>query len=777
MKRYVVLLLAFVLAACGHSTPPPKPADNLVVGKGQDAPLAAAQPAQSDELDLTIPIAESDPVKGSRNAYVTIVLFSDFQCPFCSRLVPTLDRVLETQGQENVRLVFKHNPLPFHDKARPAAEIAAGVMALGGTDAFWRFHDLVFKNQRDMDLPALIRYAGEAGVDSGAIQDGYDRKTWAAKVDADMELAKRLGAYGTPCSFINGKELSGAQPFERFQEIVVEEKEAAKSLVERGVSRDKVYARLLAANYKEKAKRKDPDDDDDDKDREDTKTVWKVPVGSSPVRGNAQALVTIVEFGDFQCPYCKRVQPTLDEVKRAYGDKVRFVWKDEALPFHPRAEPAAHLARFARQQKGDTGFWAAHDALWASQPSLEDSDLEAVAKKLGLDTQKAMAAVKAKTFKKQIDDDASLVDDVQASGTPHFFINGRRLVGAQPVEKFKTIIDEEIKKAEALVKSGTAKTALYDALIKDGKGATEPEKKSFGPPAANAPFRGAAGAKVVIQMASDFQCPFCSRVEGTIAEILKAYPTQVKVVWRDKPLAFHQDAPLAAEAAREAYAQKGNAGWIKMHDLLMANQQQLKRSDLDGYATQAGLDAAKFGKALDARTHKATVDADEKTLADAGVNGTPSFTVGPYYLVGAQPFAKFKKLIDRVIAEPAQPIAPVTKPSAAAAAGAAGLVIKDIVVGKGREVKAGDKIDVHYVGTFTDGKEFDSSRKRSTPFTFTIGNGQVIKGWEQGLLGMKVGGKRKLTIPPDLAYGDKGAGTTIPPKSTLLFEVELIAIQ
>ncbi len=102
--------------------------------------------------------------------------------------------------------------------------------------------------------------------------------------------------------------------------------------------------------------------------------------------------------------------------------------------------------------------------------------------------------------------------------------------------------------------------------------------------------------------------------------------------------------------------------------------------------------------------------------------------------------------------------------------------IQDVVVGKGQEAKAGDVVSVHYVGTLTDGKEFDQSRKRGQPFNFPLGQGRVIKGWDQGVAGMKVGGKRKLTIPPSLGYGDRGAGS-IPPNSTLLFEVELLEIK
>jgi FKBP-type peptidyl-prolyl cis-trans isomerase len=106
-----------------------------------------------------------------------------------------------------------------------------------------------------------------------------------------------------------------------------------------------------------------------------------------------------------------------------------------------------------------------------------------------------------------------------------------------------------------------------------------------------------------------------------------------------------------------------------------------------------------------------------------------------------------------------------------------GLIIEDIVVGTGRQVYANDTVKINYRGTFTDGKEFDSSYKRNEPFVTPIGVGQVIKGWDEGVVGMKVGGKRKLTIPPALAYGSQGIGSVIPPNATLIFEVELLGIQ
>jgi FKBP-type peptidyl-prolyl cis-trans isomerase len=103
--------------------------------------------------------------------------------------------------------------------------------------------------------------------------------------------------------------------------------------------------------------------------------------------------------------------------------------------------------------------------------------------------------------------------------------------------------------------------------------------------------------------------------------------------------------------------------------------------------------------------------------------------------------------------------------------------IEDQKVGTGKEAKTGDTVSVHYRGTLTDGTEFDSSYKTNQPYSFTIGAGRVIKGWDQGIPGMKVGGKRTLTIPADLAYGEAGSPPTIPPNATLIFEVELVSIK
>ncbi len=348
---------------------------------------------------------------------------------------------------------------------------------------------------------------------------------------------------------------------------------------------------------------------------------------------------------------------------------MRIVWKHEPLVFHPHAEPAAELAMEARAEKGDAGFWAAHDALFASQPKLEEADLESIARDLKLDVAKVKDAIAKHKYEKAIDEDSLLGDGFGANGTPHFFIDGRRLVGAQPLEAFTAIVDGELATTKTLAAKGVARSAMYEALTKDGVGPVEPEKHDVPPAAADAPMRGGASAKVVVQEFADFQCPFCQRAEAAIDRVVKTYGSRVKVVWRNMPLlpSMHPDAELAAEAALEAQAQKGQAAFWKMHDLLFANQGvdgALQRAALDGYAKEMGLDMTKWAAALDGHTHQAAIEADQKAAEAGDIGGTPSFVINGYSLSGAQPYAKFRQLVERALGDLAKPRRVAAKPVA-----------------------------------------------------------------------------------------------------------------
>ncbi len=607
-----------------------------------------------DHSASPIPITKDDPSWGNPEAPVTVVEISDFECPFCSRVNPTMKQIKDTYGADKVRIVWKHQPLPFHQKARPAHEAAAAVHGVCGSDAFWKFHDTAFANSKNLDPANFEKWAADAGCEASKFKPAFESKKYAAKVDADVALANKIGASGTPAFRINGKTLSGAQPFEQFKTIIDAELAEAKKLRDSGTPAAAVYVERTKANFAAPAEQPKPQDQP--KPQEEDKSAWKVDVfPDDPVKGAKDALVTIIEWSDYQCPFCKRVEPTMKQIMDTYGNDVRVVWKDNALPFHPRAKPAATLGHVAYKKGGDKKYWEAHAALFESHPKLEDADLEAVSKTLGLDWAAVKKAIDEDHFKDKIARSMDQAGDVNARGTPHFFVNGRRVSGAQPFEKFKEVIDEELAKAKALVAKGTPRAKIYDEIMKTAKGPPPPERKEGVPaPGKDSPFKGAANAKVVIQEFSDFQCPFCSRVEPTMDEVMKEYGSRVKVVWRDLPLAFHQDAPLASEAAHEAFIQKGNNGFWDYHKKLFANQQTpdgLKRPALEKYAEELGLDMGKFKAALDARTHKPKVDRDLEVSKNAGITGTPGFVINGYWVSGAQPFSAFKRIIELALKE------------------------------------------------------------------------------------------------------------------------------
>jgi protein-disulfide isomerase len=611
----------------------------------------SAGSAGGDASDSPVPVTKKDPTWGKATAPVTVVTISDFQCPFCSRVEPTLKQIRDTYGPDKVRMVWKNEPLPFHNRARPAADAAMTVFGLGGDEAFWKFHDTAFQNQQNLTDENFEKWAQEAGVDVAKYKAALASKKYTAKIDEDMALAQKIGANGTPAFRINGVTVSGAQPFDNFKKVIDQQLEEGQKALKTGTKPADLYTTLSKKFYA--APEKAPDQAaKKDAPEEDDKTIWKAPVDAKdPIEGPADALVTIIEYSDFQCPFCKRVEATMKQVHDAYKTDVRVVWKDNPLPFHNRAKPAATLARTAYDMKGDKGFWAAHDALFDGQSDLEDTGLEKVSNAIGIPWATVKANIASDKYKDQLASTTDQAAELNARGTPHFFINGRRLSGAQPFDNFKKIIDEEVVKAKGLVSKGVARGKVYDEIMKDAKGAPPPEKKDVPAPTKDNPVKGAASAKVVIQEFSDFQCPFCKRVEPTVDQIMQEYGGKVKVVWRNLPLDFHQDAPLAAEAAYEAFVQKGSEGFWKFHDKLFEKQPEIKQPQLEAIAQEIGLDMTKFKASLANHTNKAAVDKDKAVGTQAGVSGTPGFTINGYFVSGAQPFSAFDKLIKLALKE------------------------------------------------------------------------------------------------------------------------------
>jgi protein-disulfide isomerase len=167
----------------------------------------------------------------------------------------------------------------------------------------------------------------------------------------------------------------------------------------------------------------------------------EVADGGRPARGSASAPIEIIEFSDFQCPFCQRANPTVEQVLKTYGDKIKFVYRHYPLPNHPNARPSAEAAACAQVQGK---FWEYHDRLFADPSKLADADLKAHAAAIGLDTATFNTCVDNRQQKAGVDKDVADGEAVGVTGTPAFFINGRALEGAQPFESFKRVIDEEL---------------------------------------------------------------------------------------------------------------------------------------------------------------------------------------------------------------------------------------------------------------------------------------------------------------------------------------------
>jgi len=175
----------------------------------------------------------------------------------------------------------------------------------------------------------------------------------------------------------------------------------------------------------------------------DPGTRYAVKTDGAPVRGPADAKITVVEFLDFQCPFCSRVQPTLAQIQKTYGDKVRIVFKHLPLRIHAQAPGAAAAAEAAHTQDK---FWEMHDLMFANQRELSDAKYQEWAGQIGLDMARFQKDLKSPAVSQRIEADSQEAAKLGVSGTPAFFINGRYVSGAQPFEAFKKVIDEELAK-------------------------------------------------------------------------------------------------------------------------------------------------------------------------------------------------------------------------------------------------------------------------------------------------------------------------------------------
>lgn len=386
-----------------------------------------------------------------------------------------------------------------------------------------------------------------------------------------------------------------------------------------------------------------------------------VPVGDSPILGNPDAPITIVDFSSLQCPFCARGNETLQLILEQYPDAVRIVSKSFPLEFQPQSRAAARAALAAGEQGK---YWEMRALLFENMQLFSTIDMTQLvvdlATQLGLDVERFRADLQKPELDASITQDLALGNALGVRGTPHYFINGVRISGAQPLPMFDAVIQHLLAQAEELTGAGMEPEAVYREMVamyyqepqeaaQPARGAEPQELEPGALEIGDSYVRGAEDAPITIYEFSSFQCPFCKRGAETVRQVMSAYPGQVRLVYKSYPLPMH----AYAEAANRAALAAGRQGkFWEMYDLIYENQERLKEEGIfEELAEKAGVDLAQFRKDLEDPAIQAQVDREQAEGARLHVRGTPTFFINGTPLVGAQPLESFQRIIDAKLAE------------------------------------------------------------------------------------------------------------------------------
>ena len=349
--------------------------------------------------------------RGSDKAPVTVMVFSDFESFPCSRSAAVAVGVVE--ANRDVRLIFKHAPAASNPNALLAHEAA---LASGAQGKFWEMHDTLFANQQHLSRPDLVGYAKQIGLNLPAFEQALDRHTYRIVIERDLAEARGLGVTTTPTFFVNGRRLAGPQGYASLGAVI-------ESLLAGIPQSQRVQEEIVASG-----------------------PAQAISLDHAPAQGPAAAPISLVEFSDFECPYCAKTAPVVHQLLAAYPTQVHLAFKHYPLPMH-KESPLAHEAALAAGDQGK--FWEMHDALFASQDKLSREDLIAKAKQLNLDMLRFTRDLDSHRFKPAVDADRQEGNRLGIDGTPFFFINGHAISGGVSLADFKKLIDTALKEAAA----------------------------------------------------------------------------------------------------------------------------------------------------------------------------------------------------------------------------------------------------------------------------------------------------------------------------------------
>lgn len=539
-------------------------------------------------------------------APVTIVEFFDYQCPFCAKANPVLDAAIRSHPGK-VRLVLKNVPLPMHADAKLAHQAA---LAAGEQGRFWEMHDLLFAHQKNLKPADLIGYAQQLQLDVPKFQQRLDSGYFKKAVEDDLAAALAQGIDATPSYSINGKPLiAGVQSLERFN-----------SLIDSALNPGRPEAPILA--------RLSPKDLD---------------LSHAPSLGRPDAPVVIVEFSDLQCPFCAKIAPTLRELLKQYPDQIRWVFKNLPLEMHPDA-PLAHMAAMAAARQGR--FWEMHDLIFDGKRNLKKENLLAEARSLNLDMTRFIADLEGAEVRKQVEADLLEGKRLGIDGTPEFFVNGRALSGARPLEQFQLLINSELAILGKPIPATAVRPAPRPAPSQSGASKSADARKMTDGKVVEIGV-GSPDAPVTLVWFSDLQSKLSLNATLLVRRVIETHPGKVRLVFRNRPLETHPEAMLLHEAAMAANAQ---GKFWQMHDLIVANPQKATRHDLLGYAQRLGLDTERFKKEVDSGAYRPQIESDIREAQSRSVLGSPVFFLNSTRIDGLRDEKFFDDLINGQLA-------------------------------------------------------------------------------------------------------------------------------
>lgn len=434
----------------------------------------AEKPVPIDAERYRVELFPDDHALGGDNPLVTIVLFSDYACGPCGGSWQVMDHLHEHYG-DDLRIVWRSFTVPGFKRGDIAAEAA---LAAGGQGKFWEMHRRLFKDTDGFSRTSLRAHAESIGLDTVKFIDDLDSGVYSGPRVRHRRQAQTLGIQALPIGFVNGLFLMGGPLLDEdgLRSLIDAEMARARALIQEGTPRPEVYEKLqegavlepvleneAAKELREKRKQQLADD------AKPTGLAapeggkrYDVPVGAVGHMGPEDAAVVVVEFTDFQCPFCRKAHTeVMSKLREKYGDQVRFEIRHLPLDMHPAA-PGAAKASLAAAEQGK--FWEFHDGLFGLETVGYQSFLK-LAEQLELDVERFKRDFNDPRLDVAVKKDVTLAYELGVMGTPGFFVNGRYIDGVRSLATYEDLIEEDLEKAKTLAAAGKTPTEVRNEIM------------------------------------------------------------------------------------------------------------------------------------------------------------------------------------------------------------------------------------------------------------------------------------------------------------------------